>query len=59
MIDKNGRNEHEGKQECSTIGERFEEARALFREEGYELPHLRRRSRRSLFALERRPTLEV
>jgi prevent-host-death family protein len=32
-----------------TIGDRFEEARALFREENYRLPQLRRRSRSNDF----------
>jgi len=32
-----------------TIGERFEEARALLRQENYELPQARRRSRANAF----------
>ena len=32
-----------------TIGERFEEARELFRSENYRLPEVRRRSRRNEF----------
>jgi antitoxin (DNA-binding transcriptional repressor) of toxin-antitoxin stability system len=32
-----------------TIGDRFEEARELFREEAYRLPQVRRRSRRNGF----------